>query len=179
MVDKVALGQVSVRVRRLSPVYLSTKVATHLDTTLVRRISRGNRGTLQQRSYILDVVQLIMSSSAVLIMPSSRLPLALLSSASAFFLASAKRSLTAATEFTFASFCLALSRPKAFWIKPVLSWEEKVKVKKHEQSTDQMCFIFCIFRFNAMLVVAALLGRLQPESEEGRYHAFSDTCLSV
>jgi hypothetical protein len=63
--------------------------------------------------------------------------LALLSSAAAFFLARAKRSLMedeSATEFIVASFGLALSRPKAFWMKLVRSWKEKVKVKRDEQS---------------------------------------------
>jgi hypothetical protein len=63
--------------------------------------------------------------------------LALLSSAAAFFLAIAKRSLmeeVSATEFILASFGLALSRPKAFWIKLVRSWKEKFKVRRDEQS---------------------------------------------
>jgi hypothetical protein len=61
----------------------------------------------------------------------------LLCSAAAFFLAIAKRSVmedVSATEFILASFGLALSRPKAFWIKLVRSWKEKTKVKRDEQS---------------------------------------------
>jgi hypothetical protein len=63
--------------------------------------------------------------------------LALLCSAAAFFLAIAKRSVmedVSATEFILASVGLALSRPKAFWIKLVRSWKEKTKVKRDEQS---------------------------------------------
>jgi hypothetical protein len=71
--------------------------------------------------------------------------LALLSSAAAFFLASARRFLMEdelATDFILASFGLALSRPKAFWIKLVRSWKEKVKVKRDEQSYRSNVFDF-------------------------------------
>jgi hypothetical protein len=39
-----------------------------------------------------------------------------------------------ATEFILTSFGLALSKPKAFWIKVVRSWKEKLKVKRDEQN---------------------------------------------
>lgn len=47
-----------------------------------------------------------------------------------------------ATDFILASFGLALSRPKAFWIKLVRSWKEKVKVKRDEQSYRSNVFDF-------------------------------------
>jgi hypothetical protein len=68
---------------------------------------------------------------------SSVLPLVLLSSAAASFLASVKRSLmeeVSATEFIVDSFGLALSRPKVFWIKLVCPWKEILKVKRDELS---------------------------------------------
>jgi hypothetical protein len=47
-----------------------------------------------------------------------------------------------ATEFILDSFGLALSKPKAFWIKLVRSWKEKVKVKRDEKSHRSNVFDF-------------------------------------
>jgi len=47
-----------------------------------------------------------------------------------------------AAEFILASFGFALSRPKAFWIKVVRSWKDKVKVKTDEQSHRSNIFYF-------------------------------------
>jgi len=101
-----------------------------LDTNLIRT-SKETPGSFQQRNSILDIGEHVQCCSPLV--RSNLLPLALLSSAAAFFLASAKRSLMedeSATEFILASFGLVLSRPKAFWIKLVRSWKEKVKVKR-------------------------------------------------
>lgn len=74
-----------------------------------------------------------------------------------------------ATEFILAAFGLALSRPKAFWIKLVRSWKEKFKVKKDEQSyrSNVLDFLhFSLWRVSfALLVVANLLDGYQAGSE--------------
>ena len=85
-----------------------------LDTNLIRT-SKKTQGAFQQRNTILDIGEHVKHCSPL--ERSSLLPLALLSSAAAFFLASAKRFLMedeSATDFIFASFGLTLSRPKAF-----------------------------------------------------------------
>ena len=157
--------------------------STILDTNLIRT-SKETHGAFQQRNSILDIGEHVKYCSPLV--RSSHLPLALLSSAAAFFLASAKRSLMedeSATEFILASFGLALSRPKAFWIKLVRSWKEKVKVKRDEQSYRSNVFDFLHFSLwrvsFTLLVVATLLDGYQPGIEAWRHHSFSDKCRSV
>lgn len=125
--------------------------STILDTNLTRT-SKETHGVFQQTNSILDIGEHVKYCSPLVW--SSLLPLALLSSATAFFLTSAKKSLMedeSATEFILASFGVTLSRPKAFWIKVVRSWKDrKIKSRETNKATDQTYSIFCIFPSDIM-----------------------------